>query len=110
MLILNKNILTIGGNRLEGEPLTPPTPVDPYNPLGLPPNTVRVRTSDGNAPYKDAAQYETATLVAGTSDVYTPSPSIFLSFRTCLEVFQLVAKFRNKVLNQKIALSCFLIL
>ena len=70
MLILNKNILTIGGNRLEGEPLTPPTPVDPYNPLGLPPNTVRVRTSDGNAPYKDAAQYETATLVAGTSDVY----------------------------------------
>lgn len=26
MLILNKNILTIGGNRLEGESLTPPTP------------------------------------------------------------------------------------
>lgn len=29
MLILNKNILTIGGNRLEGEPLTPPTPPGP---------------------------------------------------------------------------------
>lgn len=29
MLILNKNILTIGGNRLEGGPLTPPTPPTP---------------------------------------------------------------------------------
>ena len=48
------------------------TPVDPYNPLGLPPNTVRVRTSDGNAPIKeeDITSYETATLVTGTSDVY----------------------------------------
>lgn len=26
MIILNKNILTIGGNRLEGGPLNPPTP------------------------------------------------------------------------------------
>ena len=51
MLILNKNILTIGGNRLEGGHLTPPVPpTDPYNPLGLPPNTVRVRTNDGNVP------------------------------------------------------------
>lgn len=46
-------------------------PVDPLNPLGLPPNTVRVRTSDGNVPYKpSSATYETATLVSGTSDVY----------------------------------------
>lgn len=45
--------------------------VDPYNPLGLPPNTVRVRTSDGNVPTKDQfTTYETATLVSGTSDVY----------------------------------------
>lgn len=47
--------------------------VDPYNPLGLPPNTVRVKTSDGQPPIKDEAapaSYETATLVAGTSDVY----------------------------------------
>lgn len=29
MLILNKNILTIGGNRLEGGPLTPPEPPGP---------------------------------------------------------------------------------
>lgn len=51
--------------------------VDPYNPLGLPANTVRVKTSDGNAPKKvaktswsPATSYETATLVSGTSDVY----------------------------------------
>ena len=46
---------------------------DPYNPLNLPPNTVRVRTNDGLVPYKssnDPATYETATLVEGTSDVY----------------------------------------
>ena len=47
------------------------TPVDPYNPLGLPANTVRVRTSNGNAPVKgDFTSYQTATLVPGTSDVY----------------------------------------
>ena len=47
------------------------TPVDPYNPLNLPPNTVRVRTSDGNVPTKDTyTTYETATLVSGTNDVY----------------------------------------
>ena len=46
-------------------------PVDPYNPLGLPANTVRVRTSDGNAPRKGSyTSYETATLVQGTSDIY----------------------------------------
>lgn len=47
---------------------------DPYNPLGLPPGTVRVRTSDGQVPVKAtgyaSATYETATLVVGTSDVY----------------------------------------
>lgn len=44
-----------------------------YNPLNLPPNTVRVRTNDGNVPYKsigNLARYETATLVQGTSNVY----------------------------------------
>lgn len=68
MLILNKNILTIGGNRLEGGPLTPP---EPPGPTPLPPNTVRVRTNDGNVPYKHQyATYQTATLVQGTTDVY----------------------------------------
>lgn len=46
---------------------------DPYNPLNLPPNTFRVRTNDGQAPNgKDHnyAEYDTATLVEGTADVY----------------------------------------
>lgn len=44
---------------------------DPYNPLNLPANTVRVKTSDGNAPVRGSqASYETATLVPGTTDVY----------------------------------------
>lgn len=48
-----------------------PETIDPYNPLNLPPNTVRVRTSDGNAPTKGSdTSYETATLVAGTTNVY----------------------------------------
>lgn len=43
---------------------TPPTPV-------LPAGTVRVRTSDGNAPIKGSStSYETATLVEGTTDIY----------------------------------------
>lgn len=46
--------------------------VDPYNPLGLPPNTVRVRTDDGNRPggYMGTPSYTTATLVPGTTNVY----------------------------------------
>lgn len=43
------------------------------NPLNLPPNTVRVRTSDGNAPIRNISTpstYETATRVAGTTDVF----------------------------------------
>ena len=50
-----------------------PEDTDPYNPLNLPPNTVRVRTSDGKVPDKSsstATTYETATLVEGTTDVY----------------------------------------
>ena len=46
--------------------------IDPYNPLKLPSNTVRVRTNDGEPPIKvyRNTSYETATLVTGTSDVY----------------------------------------
>ena len=48
-----------------------PDYIDPYNPLNLPPNTVRVRTNDGAAPKKNYnTSYETATLVEGTTDVY----------------------------------------
>ena len=45
---------------------------DPYNPLHLPANTLRVRVNDGNPPVKSISltSYETATLVAGTTDVY----------------------------------------
>ena len=43
---------------------------DPYNPLDLPPNTVRVRTYDRQPPSKSIATYETATFVPGTLDVY----------------------------------------
>lgn len=40
---------------------------DPYNPLHLPAYTMRVRTSDGNAPVGD---YARATRVAGTTNVF----------------------------------------
>lgn len=59
------------------------TPIDPYNPLGLPSNTIRVRTSDGSVP---SGNYETATLVQGTTDVYdvyksgTDFSNLFSSF------------------------------
>lgn len=46
---------------------------DPYNPLGLPPNTFRVRTNDGKPPNgkdRNYAEYDTATLVEGTTDIY----------------------------------------
>lgn len=44
---------------------------DPYNPLDLPSNTIRVRTNDGQPPIKDSeTSYETAILVSGTNDVY----------------------------------------
>ncbi len=63
---------------------------DPYNPLNLPPNTVRVRTNDGLVPYKASsagALYETATLVEGTSDVY--------------DVYKSGADFRNLFYNSR---------
>lgn len=61
----NDKIITINNKWCE-EYVEPPAP-DPYNPLGLPANTVRVRTSDGEVP---KGNYDTATLVSGTSDVY----------------------------------------
>lgn len=61
----NDKIVTI--NNKWAKEYAAPAPVDPYNPLGLPANTVRVRTSDGAVP---GGRYDTATLVSGTSDVY----------------------------------------
>ena len=44
---------------------------DPYNPLNLPQGTIRVRTNDGQPPNgKNYAEYDTATLVEGTTDIY----------------------------------------
>jgi len=57
---------------------------DPYNPLNLPPNTVRVRTRNGNPPNKGTTtSYDTATLVPGTTDVYDVYKS-GTSFRSML--------------------------
>jgi len=69
-LMLNGSSVSAMLNGVKVFPREEPGP-DPYNPLGLPPNTVRVRTNDGNAPTKgESTTYETATLVAGTTDVY----------------------------------------
>ena len=48
---------------------------DPYNPLGLPPNTMRVRTNDGQPPVN--GNYDSAILVKGTTDVYDVYSSRF---------------------------------
>ena len=64
MLKFGDTYLNFGGTYLSGFE-------DPYNPLNLPSNTVRVRTNDGNAPrIFGETSYETATLVPGTNDVY----------------------------------------
>lgn len=67
MLKFNNKVLNINGNWLNPNG----APVDPYNPLGLPPRTVRVRTNDGKVPIKSSgATYETSTHVPGTTNVY----------------------------------------
>lgn len=66
---------------------------DPYNPLNLPPNTVRVRTNNGAVPYKssnDPATYETATLVEGTSDVYDVYKSGTDFYRFLLQSYNVI--------------------
>lgn len=66
----NNSILKYDGKWLNSD-VTPTPPHPDYNPLNLPPNTFRVRTSDGNIPYRTTyTNYETATLVSGTTDVY----------------------------------------
>ena len=69
-LALNGKALLTNNKEL-GLIVVPPEP-DPYNPLNLPPNTVRVRTIDGEVPLKDVdyTRYDSATLVSGTTDVY----------------------------------------
>ena len=65
MLKFGNTFVNVGGTYLKNY-----VGQDPYNPLDLPPYTVRVRT-DGNVPIKGSwTSYETATLVPGTTDVY----------------------------------------
>jgi surface protein len=66
MFFINGLRVRVGNEFVNGVKL-----FDPYNPLDLPQNTLRVRTNDGNAPIKDSSTtYETATLVTGTTDIY----------------------------------------
>lgn len=68
MITFNNKVVTYNHKWINGSG----SPVDPYNPLNLPPNTFRVRTNDGEPPVKTetVTTYETATLVPGTSDIY----------------------------------------
>lgn len=64
MLKFGNKFVNVGGTYLTGFNIN-------YNPLNLPPNTIRVRTLNGNSPIKDSqTSYETAILVDGTNDVY----------------------------------------
>lgn len=67
-----KKLFTVGGNLATlYNNTTALVWNDLYNPLDLPPNTIRVRTNDNAAPVKRSrTKYETATLVEGTSNVY----------------------------------------
>lgn len=66
---ISGNILTIGTSNVTVRGNF--AQADPYNPLNLPANTVRVRTNDGNPPSTAySPSYETATLVSGTTNVY----------------------------------------
>ena len=71
MLVLNKNILTIGGNRLEGGPLTPPTPPGP-TPIILPDNTIRVKYSPGTSPSNVYGRKTKVSDEDNIWDVYVP--------------------------------------
>ena len=90
----NNSILKYDGKWLETDGTPTPTPPHPdYNPLNLPPNTFRVRTSDGDVPYRSSTtSYDTATLVPGTSNVYdvyksgTSLSGIFLRASNVVEV------------------------
>lgn len=59
------------------------------NPLNLPPNTVRVRTSDGNPPNINAYDVS-ATLVEGTTDVYDVYKSGNLFYKLLYESYNLI--------------------
>ena len=95
-------------------PPEPPTPpVDPYNPLGLPANTVRVITNNNQPPNKGpSTSYETATLVAGTTNVYdvyksgTNFTNLLASIFTFkFDIFLTKVSLKNNTLNI-LSLNC----
>lgn len=67
--------------------------VDNSNPLNLPQNTIRVRTSDGYKPKKSNIPYDSATLVPGTSDVYDvykSGNSLMFLFDDCYNLIEVL--------------------
>lgn len=89
MLILNKNILTIGGNRLEGGPLTPPTPPGPSDEVTIGTQTwktANLAVDDGQGEVKIVedsvygtlyyyTQYSANRIVSNLSGWHLPSES-----------------------------------
>lgn len=81
---------------------------DPYNPLNLPANTVRVRTDDGKVPFKASsiykATYDTATLVPGTTnvyDVYKSGTSFYRLFLNSANVVEVLGANTTGITNMK---------
>lgn len=77
-----------------------------FNPLNLPPNTVRVRTSDGNPPVKDYpyTRYETATLVPGTTDiydVYKSGTNFYMLFKSSSNVIEVLGANTSGITSMK---------
>ena len=64
---LNNSILRYGGNWLNTNSSPTPTP-DPYNPLNLPPNTIRVKFKSGYTP--DSSVGDARTLVDSTNNIW----------------------------------------
>lgn len=76
-----------------------------FDPPVVPPNTIRVRTSDGQPPIKgEYTTYETATLVPGTDDiydVYKSGTSLYRVLRDSSNVVEVIDANTSNVTNMK---------
>lgn len=98
MLKFNSKLLKFNSKVLGGVTIPP----DPYNPLGLPANTVRVRTNDGNAP--SGGTFDTATLVSGTSDVYDvykSGDSFYALFRQARNLIEVLGANTSEITDMR---------
>lgn len=98
MLTFNNKIVLSNDKWIE----KPLPPIDPYNPLGLPPNTIRVRTNDGNAP--SGGTFDTATLVSGTADVYDvykSGDSFYALFRQASNLIEVLGANTSEVTDMR---------